>query len=1617
MKSIALIAASGSALLLSACGDKSTTQNSDKENQELTNSSSSTPGKTLTSLDQLELSIAFNTAAPHPADKGTYLEFPGDANKPGKNKHIVLLSGDEEYRSEEAMPMLAQILSAQGFKCTVLFSLDKNNKFVDPTNQESLTNSVALDSADAIVMGLRFRKYGEKDMEKFVAAFQRGTPIVALRTSTHPFNFPANSKYAKYAWNAKEATGWKGGFGRHVLGETWVNHHGHHKKEGTRTISAKPSKDASILNGVGTIFAKTDVYGAAPKDPSNILLKGEVTQTLDSKSAAVAGKKNNPMMPVAWTRHYKNASGKTNKIFTTTMGSADDLSDENLRRLVVNAVYWGLDFKVPAKADAALKNKFNPTFYGFGTYQKGLRPADFIDVGSAEPKAEEKAEAAKGKPGIARYIRISLTGDKRTLTLSEVEVISGGGNIALGGKATQSSTHSGAGADRAIDNKAPPTWGSGSQTHTRDGGSKNPWWELDLKKGYNISNVIIWNRNEGSLGQRLNDFTIEVLDSKRKVLFTKKNIKAPKSNLKITFKNGALTYEKAKHASNAGSMATGDFWDIQNLDIKASPADHPAAKPGTPPATLNIAKNSHIAFVGGGLGSRMNKFNEFETELQRRYPQHNLYIRNLCHEGDTPAFRPHPSRNSYYVVPDARQYLNDEYKQGSGKDSGTWGKKGGRGHYETPDQWLARHKVDTVIGFFGYSESFDGIAHIPNYKKELRAFIQHTLKAQYSGKQVQLAIVSPAAFEDLSRTYDLPDGTAINKQLAAYTKAMAEVCKQEGVLFVDAFSITDGLYKKSSDDLTSNGHNLNNAGYKAFAPLLANNLFGSEDAKTDYDKVKKAVTAKNNLWLEDYKIPNGVHVHGRRFRPYGIVNYPTEIRKIREMTHIRDAVIWAVNKGNTVPDKLIAEADSRTIAQVEINTNSNRPNNYKSGKEVEGMLKMAPGFKVQLFADEKMFPNLANPSQMAFDNKGRLWVSCMASYPHYRFGDPAPNDKILIYEDTDGDGVADKESIFVENIHIPMGFEITEKGVFVSLGKDLVLFKDTNGDSKADSKEYVLSGFDDHDTHHAISSFCADPSGAIYMGEGTFLHSNVETPYGTVRGTNGGFYRYNPSKMRLERTAQLGIPNPWGIAFNDWGQNFFLHTSGTAFSWMQQNAVKPRYNVNLSAPQLLTSNAVRPTSGVEFVHSSHFPDEMQGDVIICNNIGYLGAKQHKVEDDPATGFFKTTYRHDLFKAPNSYQYFRPVDLEFAPDGSLYFIDWSNVLIGHMQHNARDPKRDHAHGRIYRVTYPARPLVKPAKIDGASIEQLLENLKLPEYRTRYRTRRELRGHDAGKVFAATQKWVASLDKSDKRYEHHLLEALWVTWGINQIDQDLLEKVLKAKDYRARTAAVRVVRYNADKLSGKAESYLLAAAADEHAQVRHEAVIQASWMGKKAGLAIIAEAEKKPVTRWSQQAYKFAKVAAGANPEPEPVKPKEYAPKHVPKKYADAYIRGKHLYNHGEFCFTCHGADGKGQPGAFPPLDGAKWANSDKELLAKIALHGIQGEIQVKGKKFNIPMPGFAFRSKNKDIADILTYVRNAWSNKNGDGFTEKEIEKLLNDTKDKQKGMYNAKDLLKAHPLK
>lgn len=298
---------------------------------------------------------------------------------PGVGKQIVLISGDEEYRSEESFPQLAKILAERnGFKCTVLFSINPATGAIDPNYHNNEPGMEALDHADAVIMLLRFREWPDEQMKHFVDAYLAGKPIIALRTATHSFAYDGKSRseYKKYNWNNGKDKEWPGGFGRQVLGETWVAHHGAHKKEATHAIIEPSAKDDPLLHGVENIFCTTDVYTANPQPDSKIILRGQVLTGMQPNDPPVDGPKNNPMQPIAWTRLYKNEAGKTNKIFCTTMGAATDLLNEDLRRLVVNAVYWGIGMHVPTHADVRLIGEYKPSMYGFDGFVKGVKVDD-----------------------------------------------------------------------------------------------------------------------------------------------------------------------------------------------------------------------------------------------------------------------------------------------------------------------------------------------------------------------------------------------------------------------------------------------------------------------------------------------------------------------------------------------------------------------------------------------------------------------------------------------------------------------------------------------------------------------------------------------------------------------------------------------------------------------------------------------------------------------------------------------------------------------------------------------------------------------------------------------------------------------------------------------------------------------------------------------------------------------------------------------------------------------------------------------------------------------------------------------------------------------------------------
>jgi type 1 glutamine amidotransferase len=290
-------------------------------------------------------------------------------------KHIVLIAGDQEYRSEEALPQLARILSTRhGFKCTVLYCINPKDGTIDP-DQPNIPGLEALDTADLMIVFMRWLDLPDEQLKHIVKYVESGRPVIGMRTATHSFKLSASKDFQRYTWDSKE---WDGGFGRQVLGETWVAHHGRHGKQSTRGIIANGQEKHPILRGIkdGEIWGPTDVYKVKLAGDSQPLILGQVLEGMQPTDKPVAGPQNDPMMPVAWVKSYKNA-----RVFNTTMGSSQDLLNEPLRRMLVNACYWavGLEKKIPAKSDVGLVGEYHPTPFAMDGFRKGVRPADLVD--------------------------------------------------------------------------------------------------------------------------------------------------------------------------------------------------------------------------------------------------------------------------------------------------------------------------------------------------------------------------------------------------------------------------------------------------------------------------------------------------------------------------------------------------------------------------------------------------------------------------------------------------------------------------------------------------------------------------------------------------------------------------------------------------------------------------------------------------------------------------------------------------------------------------------------------------------------------------------------------------------------------------------------------------------------------------------------------------------------------------------------------------------------------------------------------------------------------------------------------------------------------------------------
>jgi putative heme-binding domain-containing protein len=834
---------------------------------------------------------------------------------------------------------------------------------------------------------------------------------------------------------------------------------------------------------------------------------------------------------------------------------------------------------------------------------------------------------------------------------------------------------------------------------------------------------------------------------------------------------------------------------------------------------IPLQPDETIALVGGSNIER-TRFNGFlQTHLIASRPDSRISVRNFGWEGDT---------------------VFEQWRDG-----------GATGDLDPTQSWrqqrdwraqLSGEGVTTVIAQFGQMESLRS-------GKGLPAFIEayERLIGDFTDGGRRLVLVAPVPFEKSS----LPAGrdlTAHQADLAAYTRAIAELAKKRGLPFIalDAVGAAGGA-------LTENGYQLDEDGHRQVAAAIAQAFGITPKPEPETAALRAAVLDRERLWFDYWRPMNWAFLSGdRTTQPYSKDwkdgdrrIFPEEMRDFEPLLKQADDNIRAALAGReTTPIGV--------RSSIPVEPPSAKP---QSPEEELASFQILDGFQVNLFASEA--DGVVKPIQMRWDERGRLWVACAVSYPQIKPGEKA-NDYVLVCEDTDGDGRADKFHKFVEGLFMPSGLELGDGGLYVAQGTELLHFRDTDGDDRADASRIVLGGFGTADSHQMINCINWGFGGELWFTQGHHIYSRVETPYGVETLNRAGVWRYRPRSGHLDPFFQWSSAgaNCWGVVTNDHGQPF--HKSGANIGAYYSTPGLVRSNLAVNAQAMNLCVAPIKQVGMEFLQSSHFPPEMQGRIVIG---GYYANLLEWHELKLEEGRFSTTLLPNIIETKNNV--FRPVEVRMGPDGAIYVADWYNPIIGHYQASYRHPDRDKAHGRIWRVTLKGRPLVKPAKLAGAGVTDLLDQLDSPERWAKYQAKRLLFERDSQEVTAALDAWVPTLKTGDARDEYRRLQALSLYEAHESPRPELLKALLASTDPRIRAYATRTLStWARDGHLPDALPLLEPRIADDDALVRLEAIVAASYVPEPRAAMVAARALDKPFNDYHLHA--LTKTLHATNP---------------------------------------------------------------------------------------------------------------------------------------------------------
>lgn len=835
-------------------------------------------------------------------------------------------------------------------------------------------------------------------------------------------------------------------------------------------------------------------------------------------------------------------------------------------------------------------------------------------------------------------------------------------------------------------------------------------------------------------------------------------------------------------------------------------------------------KSDEVVALVGGANIERTRFNGFlQTHLIGSQPDGNIVVRNFGWEGDTVFEQWRDGGNVERL--DARR------REAERRNQRVTGSTSWRQQRDWREQ-LSDAGASVVMAQFGQMEALNG-------REGLAAFLEayDGLIDEFAAEGRRVVLVSPMPFEKTALPH-WPDLTTRNVDVVAYIDGILELAAKRGLFFVDLSRLPSG-----DRPLTDNGFQLNEHGHRLVADHLANALGIAPRPESETAGVRREILEMERLWFDYWRPMNWAFLEGdRTTQPYSKDwrdadkrIFPQEMKDFEPLLKRADENIRAALVGK--PTTPIGIRSS-----IPVEPPSAKP---QSPEEELASFQILDGFAVNLFASEA--DGVVNPIQIRWDERGRLWVACAVSYPQIKPGEKA-NDYVLVCEDTDGDGRADRFHKFVEGLFMPSGIELGDGGLYVAQGTELLHFRDTDGDDVADTSRIVLGGFGTADSHQMINGLNWGFGGELWFTQGHHIYSRVETPFGVETLNRAGVWRLRPRTGHLDPFFQWSSAgaNCWGVFTTRHGQPF--HKSGANIGAYYSTPGLIRSSLAVDSRALNLCLAPIKQVGFEFLESSHFPEEMQGRIVIGGYYANL-LEWHELKYED--GLFSTTLLPNLIETTNSV--FRPVDVRCGPDGAVYVADWYNPIIGHYQASYRHPDRDKEHGRVWRVTCKGRPLVKPAPLAGAGIGEWLEQLDSPERWASYQAKRLLFENDSAEVIAALDPWVADLKKDLPKEEYRRLQALSIFEAHETPRPALLRELLRSADARIRAYATRALStWARDGRLDDALPLLEAQIADEEPLVRLEAIVAASYLPHPRASVVAARALDFPFNAYHQHA---------------------------------------------------------------------------------------------------------------------------------------------------------------------